>query len=438
MRSWVSIVLVALAGLVVLACGGDTSDGPPKGSGGSGGVTLSCETLVDPPVDCDKACTSDTQCEASFCHSGKCIAQCTATEGCDDNSTCNVRGRCMLDVGTGGTGGAGNSGGGCQSVTITPTRSIPNVMFLVDQSGSMETGFGGGEDRWEAANTVINGIVESTDSIVRYGLATYASDDGFGPNWPDGSPLRECPLFGTEIDFQLDNSTNISNDTLYPYSYPGNGAPTYAGADTPTGDSIDALVGNILSSPPPDEGPTIIVLATDGAPDSCEYPNPSNSTQRTQAEGEAVTAAGASHDAGIDLFVLWVGTLSDPDVRAHLQEVANEGVGLPANGSGGDAPFWVGNDPQSLEDEFREIIGASISCDVQMDKRFDDKEKACNDPESDVRLNGEPLPCSDTDGWRVKPGADDVIELVGSACDTFKSGEVTFSAEFPCGAIVVE
>ncbi|KPK50386.1 MAG: hypothetical protein AMJ63_14815, partial [Myxococcales bacterium SG8_38_1] len=83
-------------------------------------------------------------------------------------------------------------------------------------------------------------------------------------------------------------------------------------------------------------------------------------------------------------------------------------------------------------------IGASISCDVQMDKRFDDKEKACNDPESDVRLNGEPLPCSDTDGWRVKPGADDVIELVGSACDTFKSGEVTFSAEFPCGAIVVE
>ncbi len=33
---------------------------------------------------------------------------------------------------------------------------------------------------------------------------------------------------------------------------------------------------------------------------------------------------------------------------------------------------------------------------------------------------------------------DDIIELVGSACDTFKSGDVTFSAEFPCGAIIVE
>jgi hypothetical protein len=124
------------------------------------------------------------------------------------------------------------------------------------------------------------------------------------------------------------------------------------------------------------------------------------------------------------------------DTENHIQEVANVGVGLAANGSQGDAPFWVGTNPQDLEDEFRTIISGSISCDIQMDKRFDDKEKACNDPESDVRLNGVPLSCPTE--WRVKPGVDDVIELVGSACDTFKSGDVTFTAEFPCGAIVVE
>ena len=107
-------------------------------------------------------------------------------------------------------------------------------------------------------------------------------------------------------------------------------------------------------------------------------------------------------------------------------------------GSGGDAEFWVGDDPASLENEFRDIISASISCDIQLAERFDDKEKACNDPESDVRLDGQAIPCSETNGWRVKPGVDDVIELVGAACDTFKSGDVTFSAEFPCGAIVVE
>ncbi len=420
MRSWVSIVLVALAGLVVLACGGDTSDGPPFGSGGTGGtggVTLTCDTLVDPPADCDKVCTSDTQCEASFCDSGVCVANCTPTEGCGENWTCNVRGRCIPNASTGGTGGTGNTD--CQSVTITPTRSIPNVMFLVDQSGSMDATFGGGENRWEAANTVINGIVSTTDSIVRYGLTTYTSDNG-NANPP-------CPKLPTQIDFALNNSSNIGDDGQYPYSYPSS-----AGADTPTGDSIDALVDNIQVSPPPNEGPTIIVLATDGEPDSCEYPNPSNSTQRAQARGEAVTAAGASHDAGIDLFVLWVGNLSnDPadPTRSHMQDVANAGI----NGTG---TVYVGDDPGTLSDAFLSIISASISCDVQMDRRFDDKEKACQD--GDVRLDGTPLACSETDGWRVKPGVDDVIELVGSACDTFKSGDVTFSASFPCGAIVVE
>ncbi len=430
MRSWVSIVLVALAGLVILACGGDTSDGPPFGSGGTGGtggVTLNCETLENPPPDCNKPCTSDTQCEASFCNSGVCVANCASDEDCDENSTCNVSGRCILNMGTGGTGGTGNIGGGCQSVTITPTRSIPNVMFLVDQSGSMDAGFGGGENRWEAANTVINGIVSSTDSIVRYGLTTYTSRQR-------RTTTRRCPRLPTEIDFALGNSSNIGDDTLsIPTRYP----ERLRAHDTPDRRQHRRVGWQHSSSPPPEEGPTIIVLATDGAPDSCEYPNPSNGTQRAQAEGEAVTAAGGLARRGHRLVrALGRHPQRRQRIRDHLQEVANEGVGLAADGSGGDAPFWVGTDPQSLEDEFREIISASISCDIQMDKRFDDKEQACNDPESDVQLNGTPLSCPSD--WIVKPGVDDVIELVGSACDTFKSGDATFSATFPCGAIVVE
>ena len=114
--------------------------------------------------------------------------------------------------------------------------------------------------------------------------------------------------------------------------------------------------------------------------------------------------------------------------------MANEGVGLNRNGSQGDAPFWVGTDPQDLENQFQEIISGSISCDVQLDERFDDKVIACD--EGDVQLNGTPLSCPSD--WRVKPGVDDVIELLGAACDTFKSGDVTFSATFPCGAVVVD
>lgn len=418
MRKSLSIVFVGLSGLTLLACGGDGS-GPRSGTGGTGGVVLTCASLVAPPPDCDKACTSDSQCEASFCQNSKCIANCTATEGCVAGSTCDTtRGRCIPDVGTGGTGGTGNTGGNaCQSVTITPTRSIPNIMFLVDQSGSMPADFGGGLNRWEAAHAAITEIIGETDSIVRYGLTTYQSAGG-------GSTPSECPIFDTQVDFAMSNAGSINMS--YPAAFPG-------GADTPTGDAIDVLVDIIEANPPPAEGPTVIVLATDGEPDSCEVPNP-NPTAGARAE--AVSASGNAHNAGIDVLALWVGTLSDMDTENHIQEVANVGVGLAANGSQGDAPFWVGTNPQDLEDEFRTIIAASISCDIQMDKRFDDKEKACNDPESDVRLNGVPLSCPTE--WRVKPGVDDVIELLGSACDTFKSGDVTFTAEFPCGAIVVE
>ena len=425
MRSWVSIVLVALAGLVVLACGGDTSDGPPFGSGGTGGtggVTLTCDTLVDPPADCDEVCTSDTQCEASFCDSGVCVANCTPTEGCSENWSCNVRGRCIPNPSTGGTGGTGNVD--CQSVTITPTRSIPNVMFLVDQSGSMTSGFGNNLNRWQAAHNAINSIVSDLESIVRFGLTTYTSKNG------DANP--PCPRLPTQVDFALDNAGTIGNDAVFPYAY-----PSQDGDDTPTGDSIDALVSLIQAVPPPAEGPTIVVLATDGEPDSCECPDSGNPLCSQEPapippRDQAVQAAQRAYEAGMQLYVLWVGSLTNTSTRAHIQDVANAGVGAT------DAPFWVGTDPEDLETEFRTIIAASISCDIQMDKRFDDKDKACNDPASDVRLDGERLPCSDTDGWRVKPGVDDVIELVGSACDTFKSGDVTFSASFPCGAIGVE
>jgi hypothetical protein len=320
-----------------------------------------------------------------------------------------------------GTGGMGGTGGGnpCQSVTITPTRSTPNVMFLVDQSGSMTANFGG-EERWTAAHTAIMQIVSQLDSIVRFGLTTYQSADG-------GSTPDECPIFDTQVDFAMDNFGSINMS--FPASFPG-------GEDTPTGDSIDVLVDIIQADPPPAEGPTIIVLATDGEPDTCETPDPNPTTE---AHDEAIAAAQNAfsvddmdpNDFEIQTFILSVGNdVSD----AHLQDMANAGVGKPVDESSDPAPFWKATTPEGLEDAFNAIIGASISCDIQMDKRFDNVTKAC--AEGDVRLNGNPLDCPSE--WRVKPGADDVIELVGDACDTLKSGDVTFTASFPCGAILVE
>ena len=424
MRSSLSIALVAFGGLVMLACGGSGSDGPPKGgggTGGTGGVNMSCETLDPVPEGCDDLCPSgsDSECTlGTHCLNGTCEAQCTATQGCAEGASCNVRGRCVPDVGTGGTGGTGNTNG-CQSVTITPTRSIPNVMFLVDQSGSMTASVcaPAGVDacpmnppnRWVAAHDAITTIVADLESVVRFGLTTYHSDGG-------GSVPSQCPILETQVGIALDNFSAIDAD--YAASFPG-------GGDTPTGESINAVVNVIKGASLPNDGPTIIVLATDGEPDTCAVPNPQT------GQPEAVQAAIDSYNENIELFILSVG---DDVGEEHLQDMANVGVGLAEDGSQGDATFWVGLNPDELVEAFREIIGQNISCDIQMDKRFDDQIKACE--QGDVRLNGVPLSCPSE--WRVKPDADDVIQLVGAACTTFKTEASTFSATFPCGAIVVE
>jgi hypothetical protein len=409
---WCLFVLVGTFGLA--ACSGSGSSENRGGTGGTGGTgreLVECESFNPPPVGCDDACPSgsDSECQrGTFCNDGVCSAQCTDTEGCDANEECNVRGRCVLVLGGGGSGGTGNTGGGndCQSVTVTPTRSIPNVMFLVDQSSSMRG------DRWEDAHAAVTGTVSSLESIVRFGLTTYTTDDGVPP----------CPELPTQVNFALDNSSAIN--AAYPMTYPRSGD-----WDTPTGESIDALVASIEGSLPPADGPTIIVLATDGEPNTCADPH----NQTDAAKDLSVEAATRSHDAGFDLFVLSVGNgVSD----AHLQEMANVGVGLATNGSEGNAQYWRGNDAQSLEAAFTAIISDSISCDIQIDKPFGDKTKACDDPESDVRLNGNPLECPSE--WEPSPDAADFIRLKGSACTELKSGQATFTAEFPCGAIVVE
>jgi hypothetical protein len=351
--------------------------------------------------------------DGTFCFNGVCSAQCTAEEGCGEGFECNSRGRCALILGgTGGTGGSGT----CNPPPVTTSRIIPNVMFLVDQSGTMKDGFGPGQDRWQAAHGAINNIVPQLDSIVRFGLTTYTSDDG------DVNP--PCPELPTQVDFAIDNSVTIGNATVYPPNYPG-------GEDTPTGDSIDALVSIIQSNPPPEEGPTIIVLATDGLPDSCEIPDPSNDTERAETENEAVTAAKNAFDnAGIQTFILSVG----PDVTdSHLQQVANVGVGLPRGTTGpGAATFWKATDSDQLALAFNEIIGANISCEVKFDKAIANRQRACD--EGTITLGGTVLDCPTE--WDLQDGSNDTIVLLGAACNTWKAGGVTLTAVFPCGVVV--
>jgi len=451
MRSSLSIAIVAFGGLLMLACGGSGSDGPPKGGGGTGGAGLSCETLVPAPEGCDELCPngSDTECMlGTHCLNGVCVAQCTATQGCAIGASCNVRGRCV--GGTGGSGGSGNTGGGtCNPPPVTASRVIPNIMFLVDRSGSMNSTFDG-DRRWDVAHDAIMSVINQTESIVHYGLATYHwNDDVYSlseptdPMCPILGPVGSDPVNFEPVGFALNNASTI--DGYYAANWDDLTDPSKGSNDTPTGDSIDKLVSWIAANASTIDGPKIIVLATDGEPDTCEIPD------GNQAEGrrEALLAAAAAHIAGFDLLMLSVGTSVG---EVHLKEMANIGIGvmpqdlgLPLPASEADsrdnpaegAPFWVGTDTDSLTQAFVDIVSANISCEVKFDKAIANRQLACEEGTITLRhpvLGDSVLDCPTQ--WDLKDGSNDTIVLLGSACDDWKDGGATLTAAFPCGVVV--
>jgi hypothetical protein len=285
-------------------------------------------------------------------------------------------------------------------------------------------------------------VINQSQSIVAYGLATYHwNDDEYSlteptdPECPILGPLGSDPVNFEPIDFALDNASTIASN--YTAQWDDLTDPQKVWNDTPTGQSLDKLVSWIGMNPPPAEGPNIIVLATDGEPDTCEIPD------GNQSEGRrvALLAAKAAHKAGFDLFMLSVGTQVGEE---HLKAMANVGIGLdqnlglplpdgePRDNPAEGAPFWVGKDADSLTDAFEAIIGATISCEVKFDKAIANRRRACD--EGTITLGGTVLDCPTE--WDLQDGSNDTIVLLGDACDTWKAGGVTLTAEFPCGVVV--
>jgi hypothetical protein len=413
-------VAVGRAGIVIscltalAACGGDESR-----------PTM----CIDGDETCGASCSVTDPCEAGlFCSpDGTCAKQCVlGMMPCANGGTCTPSGSCIggNTGGSGGAGGFGNSGFGggpivdndgsfqCADTAVRASRVIPTVILLVDQSSSMDAEFGDEGTRWDVLRDFLldepDGLISGLQDQVRFGFALYSATSG--GTAPD--PIGECPMI-TKVDPDLSNFDAI--------------ASVYRDADmiedTPTGDSIDAIV-NALPAAMPDavNGPTAIILATDGEPDTCELLDPQ------EGQAEAIAAAQRAFSLGIRTFIIAVG---DEVSEQHQQDMANAGLGRAA----GDEPaeFWTTEDGESLRAALTEIVSQQLSCEVALNGRVESGD-ACD---GRVVLNGAPLGCDDANGWQlVDP---QTIRLLGSACDELKSGaEVSLDVSFPCNVGFVD
>lgn len=297
----------------------------------------------------------------------------------------------------------------CAAQRVMARRVTPNVILVVDQSGSMTEDFGA-SNRWDGLRDSLldepDGLIATLQGSVRFGLALYSSEAG-----DDGPAVGMCPML-TWVDPAIDNYDAIRD--VY--------RPADPLDETPTGESIDAVLARLADVPDPTDDPTILILATDGEPDTCAEPNPQNGQE------ESVAAIERAYDRSIRTFVISVGN----DVgMEHLQDVANAGIGRGAGDP--DAPFWVAGDDEGLRTALVEIVGGELSCVITLEGRIEDLSQACT---GTVVLDGTELDCDDPNGWRAIDETH--IELSGTACERLQSNpRATLEATFPCGVILI-
>jgi len=287
----------------------------------------------------------------------------------------------------------------CATVQIDYEPVTPTVVLLIDQSGSMTDSYDGGS-RWDVLyDSLMNedtGVVKALDGEVRFGLSLFTSYNGN----EDGAV---CPVL-TEVESTLGNHEAI--DAIYGDAEPQD--------ETPTGEALVVVAENLAELEA--AGPKVVILATDGEPDTCAHPNPQEGQQ------VAVAAAQGAYAQGITTFVLGVGD----DVGAeHLQDMANAGQGLALDAET-PASFYRPESKEQLLETFGDIIQGQRDCVIPLDAEID----ADIAETGTVTLDGETLEY----GSEWKLNGNQHIELVGDACNTVMTGDHEVSGEFFCSA----
>jgi hypothetical protein len=411
-------IVLAMAAQVIWGCSSDDRE-----------RTGPCDR-EDAPAACGQPCSAADSCPAgSYCSAGgKCTVDCTTDADCV-GGRCDVSGRCyevqgMADGSVGGGSEYFVDGSDVCATSVPASPVTPNVIIIIDQSGSMDEAFGGSTDRWNALRDTLldsGGLIETLQNVVRFGVVLYSAADG-EPVCPMLTVAPEDPSSPGSVRVALGAYEEIravyqSADTV---------------KDTPTGDAIDAVLNTIDGSElVTGTDPTIFILATDGEPDRCEEldPNPTD-----EAQAEAVAAVARAYDQyGIRTFVIAVADEQELS-QEHVNDLANAGQGIAAApGEQSAESFRVAN-TDALASTLQSIVGGQLTCRIDLQGSVTDTGDGCAG--GVVTLNGRTVPCDANQGWRLIN--DHQFQLFGDWCDELlDTPGAVIEAEFPCGVVFI-
>lgn len=394
---------VLLAALLPLGCstGGDPV-GPDVGrTDGDADVDFEVGGPCDPTADDCPAgsfcsalgrCVRDGTClDARDCAAGQhcglesfvCLGEgeCRSTGDCGPGFVCDpAAGTCVI-------------GGACGDDEFDTTRLAPNMMILLDRSGSME-GLMGSATRWDVAKEAVRQVTEAYDDEIRFGLATFSAC------LPGGcSP-------GTIVVPLADSNAAAVNGFLAPLAGRGSATgtpPDYlcdsGDPETSTGRSLLALVGEPALQDP--ARTNTVLLVTDGA-------ETGECTDGGAHDGPAGAAALLGQTEPVQTYV--VGFSRDVSADA-LTAVAT---------AGGTERYYQADDASGLLAALSTIASHVASCDFRVDADVADPSLI------HVYFNDDPtqIPPDPANGWTYDETTGR-LSFHGTACDGILSGDVT-------------
>jgi len=173
-------------------------------------------------------------------------------------------------------GGRGTSNE-CANAKVNTSTTTPDILFVIDGSGSMCETFGG-STRWQALRTALldptNGLVQRLQASARFGMVLYDGtiDLLLALTAIGGSSNPECALMYTatkaegmcpqliEVPIALNNAPAL--DMAFPQTELGGSTPT----DKAMAHAVELLLGMRSGDPDAEQNPQYIILATDGQP----------------------------------------------------------------------------------------------------------------------------------------------------------------------------
>ena len=385
-------ILMLIGAWAISGCGGD-GEGRPNGTWGgaaSQGLTTAGGSGGDDIGESDDV--GEPDCEGS---TGSATSECTSEDDCPDGQVCtpysNVcvpPGGCGIDAdceleGLSCQAWVCNSGEDCGDATFSLTQLEPNVMILLDRSGSMDSDVpGSGDSRWNVAKQVVNATAAQFDDSVRFGLATFSAC----------IPSQACSPGQIEIAVAPNSAGAIAaflataQDGLFGYLC-NSGLP-----ETSTGRSLDALVGNpLLQDPARDNA---VLLVTDGG----------ESQECTPVDGPTAAGNLFGQDIPVKVFAVGFGFSG-----ASLDQIA---------AAGGTGQGYTAENQAELNAALSSILGGIATCTFHLDEVPPDPDELY------VFLNSDPagIPLDPLNGYTYDPVTNS-ITLHGTTCEALQNGD---------------